>query len=116
MLVSKNNYKTLFYVVLGVILVYLMIYIFTPKQQMPDEYKNALDSLNRVNAELIKKQKQSDSLISVYQNKIDSINYKINNNKEKVTIIREYYHEIQKEINTYNSSQIESFLKNRYNY
>lgn len=117
MQVLKNDYfKAFLYVVIGLVLMYVMIYIFTPKPQIPDEYKSVIEYLNRTNADLLRKQRQNDSLIKVYQSKLDSIDYIIRNNKEKVTIIREYYHEIQKEINNYNSSQVDSFLKKRYKY
>jgi hypothetical protein len=95
---------------------YGMIYIFTPKPQMPTEYKNTLDSLAKDNAALRAKQKQVDSAISSYQSQIFDLDYAISNVKEKETVIKEYYHEVSDKVNNYTPTQVDSFFKARYNY
>lgn len=113
--VNKQG-KTFLYIVVGLVVVYLMIYFFTPKQQMPLEYKHAIDSLNRSNAELIAKQKQIDSAISTYNHHIDSIDIAINNLDTKKTEIHNHYGEMGKKAGKYTPTQIDSFFKARYNY
>lgn len=112
----KKYYKTIGYVILGVLFVYLLILICTPKPEIPQDLKNKIDSLTKVNSVLQEKQKSIDSTISKYQEKVNEVDFQIDNIKEKTTIIREYYHEISKEVGTYNNQQIDSFFKKRYNY
>jgi hypothetical protein len=85
MLELLNKYKKqIIYVIVGLFLLYGIIWITTRKPQMPIDYKAAIDSLNKVNALLIEKQNQLDSTIRVYENKINIIDSKINNIKVKV--------------------------------
>ena len=117
MQVLKNKYgKTALYVVGGLILMYLMIYVFTPKPQIPLEYKQALDSLNRANAELIAKQKQIDSAIAFYQSQIHDLDYAISNIQTKKTEIHNHYQVLGGKVTNYRPSQVDSFFKSRYNY
>jgi predicted nuclease with TOPRIM domain len=112
-----NKYKKpALYVLIGLVVIYGMIYIFTPKPQMPTEYKNTLDSLAKENATLRDKQKQADSAISSYQSQIFDLYYAISNVKEKETVIKEYYHEVSDKVNNYTPTQVDSFFKARYNY
>lgn len=113
--VSKYG-KTALYVVGGLILMYLMIYVFTPKPQLPLEYKHALDSLNRANAELIIKQKQIDSAIASYQSQIHDLDYAIGNIQVKKTEIHNHYHVLGDKIGKYTPTQVDSFFRSRYNY
>jgi hypothetical protein len=113
--VSKYG-KTALYAVGGLILMYLMIYVFTPKPQLPLEYKHALDSLNRANAELIIKQKQIDSAIASYQSQIHDLDYAISNIQTKKTEIHNHYQIINEKVGKYTPNQVDSFFKSRYNY
>jgi hypothetical protein len=113
--VSKYG-KTALYVVGGLIMMYLMIYMFTPKPELPLEYKHALDSLNRANAELVAKQKQIDSAISVYKNQIDSLDLAIGNIDTKKTEVHNHYQILGDKVGKYTPTQVDSFFKSRYNY
>jgi len=113
--VSKYG-KTALYVAGGLILMYLMIYVFTPKSELPLEYKHALDSLNRANAELIAKQKQIDSAITSYQSQIHDLDYAISNIQTKKTEIHNHYQIINEKVGKYTPNQVDSFFKSRYNY
>ena len=95
---------------------YGIIYIFTPKPQIPVDYKNTLDSLAKENAALRDKQKQVDSAISSYQSQIFDLDYAIGNVKQKETVIKEYYHEVGNKVDEYTPTQVDSFFKARYNY
>ena len=83
---------------------------------MPKEYKDAIDALTKANKELVERQKQIDSTIKVYNDKINQVDFQINNIKEKTTIIKEYYHEQSVAVNNYTPTQVDSFFKARYNY
>jgi hypothetical protein len=117
MLELLNKYKKqIIYVIVGLVLLYGVIWLATRKPQMPTDYRAAIDSLTKANTLLIEKQNQLDSTIRVYKNKIDIIDSKINNIKVKETIIKEYHHEIIQQVSHYNAAQIDSFFKKRYNY
>ena len=113
--VSKYG-KIALYVVGGLIVMYFMIYVFTPKSELPLEYKHALDSLNRANTELIAKQKEIDEVIGKQQLELHGLDDKIGDVKEKTTIVREYYHEVSNKVTQYTPTQIDSFFKARYDY
>jgi len=113
--VSKYG-KTALYVIGGLIVMYLMIYVFTPKPQLPLEYKHALDSLNRANAELVAKQKQIDSAIASYQSQIYDLDYAIGNIQTKKTEIINHYQVLGGKVSNYEPSQVDSFFRSRYNY
>jgi hypothetical protein len=112
-----NKYgKIALYVIGGLITMYLMIYVFTPKQEIPLEYKHALDSLNRANAELVAKQKQIDSAIVSYQKQIFDLDYAISNIQTKKTEIINHYQILGDKVGNYKPTQVDSFFKARYNY
>ena len=83
---------------------------------MPVEYKAIIDSLTVANKELEAKQLKIDSSIQVYETEVKAIDFQVDNIKEKTTIIREYYHEQSVAASSYNTTQIDSFFKARYNY
>ena len=115
----KANKQLLKYIglgIIGLIVMYYMILLLTPKPQMPTEDKAKIDALTQANIAIEKRQNTLDSLIGTYQTKIDSIDIELGNVKEKTTIIREYYHEVGQKVDKFTPSQIDSFFKTRYNY
>jgi hypothetical protein len=113
---NQSNIKLILIALVSLIVMYWMIRLFTPKPQMPTEYKVQLDMLNKSNSDLIAKQKQIDSTIAAYSSKIDELDTRISGIKEKTTIIKEYYHEVSQAADRFTPSQIDSFFKKRYNY
>lgn len=95
---------------------YTISVFITTEPKMPAEYKQAIDSLNKMNSVLIEKQKSLDSLVRAYEKEVQSIDTKIGNIKEKTTVIKEYYHEISQQTTHYNADQIDSFFKSKYDY
>ena len=112
----KPQIKYGLYAVLFLFVIYGMIYIFTPKSQMPINFKATIDSLTKANAILIEQQKRLDSNIKVYETKVEKIDFELNNIKEKTTIVKEFHHKIIERVGHYNDKQIDSFFKSRYNY
>lgn len=108
--------KSGLYIVAALLLILGILWITTRKPQMPVEYKNVIDSLSKTNKMLLSKQQQIDSVINIYKTEIDQIDNRVKNIKEKTTIIREYYHEVEQKANKYTPTQIDSFFKSRYNY
>jgi hypothetical protein len=112
----KKNYKQIIYIILGLFLLYGIIWITIRKPQIPVELQATIDSLTNVNKQLIEHQKQIDSAIHIYEAKVKQVDYQIDNIKEKTTIIKEYYHEQSQQINTYTPTELDLFFKARYNY
>ena len=108
--------KHILYVIVGILLLFSIIWLSVRQPQMPKEYKDAIDALNKANKELVERQKQLDSTIQVYKNEVKQVDNQIDNIKEKTTIIREYYHEQSVAANNYTPTQVDSFFKARYNY
>ena len=117
MLELLNKYKKqIAYVIVGLFLLYGVIWIATRKPQIPADLKATIDSLTNVNKALIIMQKQIDSNIHVYEAEVKQIDHQINNVKEKTTIIKEYYHEQIQQVNNYTPTELDSFFKAKYNY
>ena len=117
MLELLNKYKKqIAYVIVGLFLLYGIIWLATRKPQIPTDIKATIDSLTNVNKQLIEHQKQIDSTIHVYETEVKQVDYQIDNIKEKTTIIKEYYHEQSQQVNNYTPTELDSFFKARYNY
>jgi len=117
MLELLNKYKKqIAYVIVGLFLLYGIIWIATRKPQIPADIKATIDSLTNANKVLIEHQKQIDSTIRVYEAEVKQVDYQIDNIKEKTTIIKEYYHEQSQQVNNYTPTELDSFFKARYNY
>jgi len=117
MLELLNKYKKqIAYVIVGLFLLYGIIWIATRKPQIPANIKATIDSLTNINKQLIEHQKQIDSTIHVYEAEVKQVDYAIDHIKEKTTIIKEYYHEQSQQVNNYTPTELDSFFKARYNY
>ena len=114
---KNQNIIALFLIIVGILLLmYVMIRLFTPKAQIPAEYKLELDILNKANEDLAAKQKQIDSIIAVYKHQIDSVDITIKGLDVKKTEVNNYYQVLSNQVNKYSPTQIDSFFKIRYNY
>ena len=116
--VRKNEPKIKLglYIIISLLLILGILWITTRKPQIPPDIKATIDSLTNINKQLIEKQKQIDSTITVYETKVNEVDFQIDNIKEKTTIVREYYHEVGQQASKYTPTQIDSFFKARYNY
>jgi peptidoglycan hydrolase CwlO-like protein len=112
----KDLFKYWLYGAVGLFALYGFIFVISLKPQTPANIKTTIDSLTSINNQLSKHQQQIDNIITTYETKINQINSQMDNIKEKTTIVREYYHEINKQVEKYNPTQIDSFFKARYKY
>jgi len=112
----KGNYKTIAKVLVGLFLLYWVVFVLTPKVGMPADEKAKIDSLNQVIKEIYKDQQKLDSNINGYNKKIDAVDNDINNIKGQKTIIKEIYHEKINSVDTYSDSELDSFFSARYHY
>ena len=113
---NKGKAKIGLYIIGGLIVLFGIIWLTTRQPQIPADIKATIDSLTNVNKQLIEHQKQIDSTINVYEAEVDKVDYELDHIKEKTTIIREFYHEESKKADKYTPTQVDSFLKSRYNY
>jgi predicted nuclease with TOPRIM domain len=117
MLELLNKYKKqIAYVIVGLFILYGIIWLVTREPKMSVDLKASIDSLTKANTLLIEKQNQLDSTIRVYESEVKAIDTKISNIKEKTTVIKEYYHEISQQTSHYNATQVDSFFKSKYGY
>lgn len=113
---NQSKWRYILYGIGALALLYGAIYLFTPKPQMPVEYKAVIDSLTVANTEIEAKQLKIDSSIQVFETEVRLLDLQVDNIKEKTTIIREIYREKNAAASNYNTTQIDSFFKARYNY
>jgi hypothetical protein len=111
-----NNKNTILYIILGIILYCGLVLLLVKEPQIPKEYKEAIEILNKSNADLIIKQKQLDSIISIYDLEIKQLDYRIDNIKSKTTIVNQYYSQQSTAVGKYTPIQVDSFFKSRYKY
>jgi hypothetical protein len=113
---SKIDYKVVLLVISSILLICGLVYLFTPKPQIPSDLKNSINELVVANKKLIESQNHLDSAITVYESKIEIIDSQINGIKGKTIIINKYYNNLSQQIDHFQPNQIDSFFKQRYNY
>ena len=103
-------------VIAACIIVYFLIRMLTHKPTMPVDAQAIVDSLNRVDITKIEKQKSLDSAIGQYATVLLRIDSSISNITEQRVTIHNYYYKRTQETNNLQTTQIDSFFKQRYNY
>lgn len=88
----------------------------TNQPSIPGDLKAKIDSLSKLDKQFAAQQLKLDSSLKTNEEYIKNLDTKISNIKEKITIIREYYHEQIQVVNNYTPTQVDSFFKARYKY
>jgi len=112
----KKNFRDIILILLGCLLVYLLVRAFTPIPDKSELLKYKLEQLDNKILETEKRQKQLDDSISVYKKDILRIDKNIEDIKTQKTVINNYYQQKQKEISSFTNKQIDSALRQRYNF
>lgn len=112
----KKYWKTALYVILGIVALYFVIKIATPKPQMSELDKFKLEQLDQNIQRLQKLQENLNDSLSVYQNKIDQIDEKIGNIKVEKKEVNNFYTQKRAEIQNADKKQVDSLLRSRYNF
>jgi vacuolar-type H+-ATPase subunit I/STV1 len=110
----KGNYKSILKGIVGLFILYWVVYVLTPTMQMSVQEKQKIDSLNLVIKDIYKEQQKLDSTIAEYNKKIDAVDNHIDKIKGQKTIIKEIYHEEINRVDTYTDNDVDSFFSNRY--
>lgn len=111
-----TNFKYILFVAVGLFVMYWMVYLLTPKPEMPELDKYKLEQLNNDIDSILRNQEKLDKKILEYKtelNKIDSTIAQVRNQK---TIVKEYYKNKGEEISKMEKSQIDSLFRKRYKY
>jgi prefoldin subunit 5 len=117
MLELLNKYKKqIAYVIVGLFVLYGIIWLATREPKMSADLKASIDSLTVANKKLMKSQEHMDSAITAYESKIEQIDNHISNIKNKTTIINTYYNDLGQQVDQYVPNQVDSFFHQRYNY
>lgn len=112
----KNNITSILFFSFIFSIIVWIFFIVTPSIEMSNESIKKIDSLNKTILLIETEQHKIDSQLVKYNKEIDGIDENISNIKNEKTIIREIYHEKINSINTFNTTQLDSFFSSRYNY
>jgi septal ring factor EnvC (AmiA/AmiB activator) len=112
----KKYWKTSIMVLLGVGLLYLVVYLATPKPQMSELDKYKLEQIDKHIEQLKKLQENLNDSLSVYEKKINEIDVKISHIKVERKEVNNYYTQKKEEIKNADKRQIDSLLRSRYNF
>ena len=113
---KKIDNKIIINAVIGTLLICVLIYFMIPKPSMPADLKASIDSLTIANKKLMQSQQHMDSAITAYEAKVNQIDSHISHIKSQTTIVNKYYNDLGQQIDNYQSSEVDSFFKSRYNY
>jgi septal ring factor EnvC (AmiA/AmiB activator) len=103
-------------VILSITVLYLVVYLATPKPTMSELDKYKLEQLDKDIQKLQKLQESLNDSLNVYQQKIDKIDDKISNIKVEKKEVNNYYTQKKEEIKNADKKQIDSLLRKRYNF
>ena len=112
----QENYKTILKVIFGLFLFYWLVYVMTPKIEMSQGQKQALDSLSTKIDILHKDNVRLENDIDYYNQKIGDLDDEIKKVKGQKTIVKEYYHEKISNVDKLSIPELDSFFAKRYNY
>jgi septal ring factor EnvC (AmiA/AmiB activator) len=111
-----KNWKNIVLTLLGVIFIYLLFRVFTPAPDMSEINKYKLEQLDKHINEMKQLQLKLNDSIQSYQNKIDKIDEKIGKIKIEKSQVNNYYTQKKEDIKNADKKQIDSLLRNRYNF
>ena len=111
-----KNWKNIALGILGVIFVYLLVRVLTPAPDMSELNKYKLEQIDKHINEMKNLQKSLSDSIQSYQSKISEIDQKISKIKIERSEVNNYYTQKKEEIKNADKKQIDSLLRNRYNF
>jgi len=119
----KNNmeyitkyWKYVVAIIIGVVLLYGIVYLATPKPEMSELDKYKLEQLDKDINLIIENQKKLDKQIEGYKKELSHIDSTIAKVQNQKTIIKEYYKEQGEKISDMKPSEIDKLFHDRYKY
>lgn len=110
----KSNYKTIVKIVVGIVVLYYVIFFLTPNVKMSASQKQQLDSLNVVIKQLHEDNLKLEDKISDFNEEIKEVDANIGKIKNQKTIVKEIYHEKISNIDKLTERAVDSFFTDRY--
>ena len=111
-----KNWKNIVLGLLGIILIYLLVRVFTPAKDMSELNKYKLEQLDKHINEMKELQKSLSDSIQAYESKIEQIDNKISHIKIEKKEVNNFYTEKKEEIKSADKKQIDSLLRKRYGF
>jgi hypothetical protein len=115
-IICHRTTKKVVYMTAALSAITCVILLFTLIPKKDGDLKKKLADLEERSKKLEQRQLSYDSIIHNQQELIANLDYRIDNIKEKTTIIKEYYIKEQEKVDTFTHTQIDSFFKSRYKY
>ena len=112
----KKYWKYVVGVILTIGVLYLIIYLATPKPKMSELDKYKLEQLDKDINLIIENQKKLDKQIEGYKNELSHIDSTIATVKNQKIIVKEYYKEQGEKITEMKPSEIDKLFHDRYKY
>jgi hypothetical protein len=112
----KKYWKYVVGVILTIGVLYLIIYLATPKPEMSELDKYKLEQLDKNINLIIENQKKLDKQIEGYKNELSQIDSTIAKVKNQKIIVKEYYKEQGEKITEMKPSEIDKLFHDRYKY
>lgn len=112
----EKYWKWVVGIILSIAVLYLVVYLATPKPKMSELDKYKIEQINKNIEQLKKLQENLNDSLSVYNKKIEEIDYKISNIKVERKEVNNYYTQKKEEIKNADKRQIDSLLRKRYNF
>ena len=112
----KKYWKYVVGVILTIGVLYLIVYLATPKPEMSALDKYKLEQLDKDINLIIENQKKLDKQIEGYKNELSQIDSTISKVKNQKIIVKEYYKEQGEKITEMKPSEIDKLFHDRYKY
>ena len=112
----KKYWKYVVGVILTIGVLYLIIYLATPKPEMSELDKYKLEQLDKDINLIIENQKKLDKQIEGYKNELSQIDSTIAKVKNQKIVVKEYYKEQGEKITEMKPSEIDKLFHDRYKY
>ena len=112
----KKYWKYVVGVILTIGVLYLIVYLATPKPEMSELDKYKLEQLDKNINLIIENQKKLDKQIEGYKNELSQIDSTISKVKNQKIIVKEYYKEQGEKITEMKPSEIDKLFHDRYKY
>ena len=107
-------YKIILAGLLGLFLLYWVIFILTPKDTMLKEDRQRIEALNNRIEKIYQEQDKLENQITGINKEVTQIESKVEKIKQNKTKVAEKYHEEIKRVDSYTEPELDSFFTNRY--
>jgi hypothetical protein len=112
----KKYWKYVVGAILTISVLYLIVYLATPKPEMSELDKYKLEQLDKDINLIIENQKKLDKQIEGYKNELSQIDSTIAKVKNQKIVVKEYYKEQGEKITEMKPSEIDKLFHDRYKY